>query len=182
MKKNIYKEGFVILYAVIITTVVLVVGVSLMNIITKQLFLSSISRSSKVAYYAALSGRNCAEFWRTATDSNGQRKYFINGDYVSDIKCLGQDDLFYGPTFDTNTGITTFSFNIDNSNGQKSCAIVNVTYDKNKCPSNQTLVFSEGYNVSCSDVPKNPPRLVRSIYRDRVVVSTECPVDTSTLP
>ncbi len=54
------KKGFALLYALLLTGAILVVGVILMNIITKQLVYSSINKQSELAYYyAANSGREC---------------------------------------------------------------------------------------------------------------------------
>ena len=63
------KRAFALLYAVLISGVVLAVGVSLMDIITKQLVFSSISKSSESAYYyAAYSGANCLYYLDSQDD------------------------------------------------------------------------------------------------------------------
>lgn len=54
------NKGFALLYAILLSGAVLVVGVILMNIITKQLIFSSLSRNSETSYYyVANSGREC---------------------------------------------------------------------------------------------------------------------------
>lgn len=193
------REGFVILYAVIITTVVLVVGVSLMNIITKQLVLSSIGRNAKVAYYAALSGRECAQFWIRAQQSGpNPGNYFGKDDpesmddpapwldpsVTSEIKCNGSDPLTTKivppPPVVNHKAVVSFSFDIT-VDGQKSCAIVNVKFDGNNCPQNRLLVVSNGYNAPCADVdtPSSSsnlgPRVVESLYKDKIdLTSSGC--------
>jgi len=65
MKKKIFnnKTGFALLYAILLSGTVLVVGVLLMNIITKQLVYSSIGKNSEMAYYyVANSIRECVYY------------------------------------------------------------------------------------------------------------------------
>lgn len=65
MESNSRQSGFVLLYAVLVTLVVVTVGVIIMNIITKQIVLSSIGKNSQLAAYAAISGVECAKYWRS---------------------------------------------------------------------------------------------------------------------
>lgn len=54
------NKGFALLYAILLSGALLLVGVILMNIITKQLVYSSINKKSEASYYyAANSGREC---------------------------------------------------------------------------------------------------------------------------
>lgn len=89
MTKKIYlKDGFALLYAILLTGAVLVVGVILMNIITKQLVFSSLSRDSEVSYYyVANSGRECLQ-------------YYVNK----------RSELFYTSSFDDETGQSSYAF------------------------------------------------------------------------
>jgi len=58
------RSGFALLYAILLTGAVLSVGVILMNIITKQLIFSSVSRQSETSYYyLANSGRECLVYY-----------------------------------------------------------------------------------------------------------------------
>jgi len=181
------NSGFVIFYAVFITTVVLIVGVSLMNIMTKQLVLSSISRNAKISYYAALSGRNCAEFWKTVQQANGNNPTYFGGKLFDDtwasdptpstITCFnnGFVDLPSDQTIVTDLGggifETSFHFDLILNTNQKACAKVYIYLNKNKideCAADQLLITSEGYNSTCAEIGNNP-RNVRSIYRDKEV-------------
>lgn len=172
-KKN---EGFVILYAVIITTVVLVVGLSLSNIITKQLVLSSISRSSKIAYYAALSGRECADFWKVAQvlDPQYLGGFDDSGAWVppSDsykVQCF--DDQTVSVSYETKSStvhISHFELDLsDSASSQKACAEVYVTFDSAASEANKIIIESDGYNTSCSSISAGG-RVVKSIYRDKI--------------
>ncbi len=75
------KTGFALLYAILLTSVVLLVGVSLMNILTKQIIYSSLNQNSQVAYYAANAGRECLLF-------NHKNHSFVNSNqdpYTGDV-------------------------------------------------------------------------------------------------
>jgi hypothetical protein len=55
--------GFVLLYAVMTSTIVLAVGVSIISIALKQLTISTLGRESQYAFYAANTGAECALYW-----------------------------------------------------------------------------------------------------------------------
>ena len=64
MRLNIKNmKGFVILFAVLLVSITLVIGLSLFNITFKQLVLSSVARDSQFAYFAADSAMDCARHW-----------------------------------------------------------------------------------------------------------------------
>jgi hypothetical protein len=58
--KLINKNGFALLYSLLLAGAVLMIGVILMSIVAKQLVFSSLNRSSETTYYyLANSGREC---------------------------------------------------------------------------------------------------------------------------
>jgi hypothetical protein len=92
-------RGVVILYAVLITTVLAVVGVSLSNIIARQILLSTLDRGSHLAYYAAHGGYQCAKnlnlFNQDGPTAGGALFDFASGDTIScggKSVALGQAD------------------------------------------------------------------------------------------
>lgn len=168
------KRGFVLLYAVIVTTVVLVVGVSLMNIITKQIVISSIGRNAKLAYYAAQTGKQCAEYWLS-----------VDGNYFGRVDESGNEEeiidlnggTFGCPTPPTQSGSETTvlppsgpnvkKFQIDDSENNL-CSLVTVTFTPNSGLPQKVLIEAEGYNASCNNLKTANPRRVKAIYSDRV--------------
>jgi len=58
--KNKKEKGFVILFAILISAVMLLISVGIFNIVQKQSILSSFSRESQKAFYAADSALECA--------------------------------------------------------------------------------------------------------------------------
>jgi hypothetical protein len=65
MRKNILKNdrGVVLLIAVTISSLVLVIGIGIISIITKEIVLSSLNKNSQAAFFAADSGIDCAMHW-----------------------------------------------------------------------------------------------------------------------
>lgn len=57
-------NGFALLLALIISSVVLAIGVSLLNISISQITLSSTARESELAFQAAHAGVDCQWYWR----------------------------------------------------------------------------------------------------------------------
>lgn len=56
-------RGFTLLIAVVLTSVLLAVGLTLLDIALKQITLSSTARQSQYAFYAADSAMECALYW-----------------------------------------------------------------------------------------------------------------------
>jgi len=67
MKKN---NGYTLLFAMIVASIVLALGVSLLTISRKEFILSSSATQSSDAFYAADSGLNCAEYWNGPNGGN----------------------------------------------------------------------------------------------------------------
>lgn len=59
------KMGFTLFVAMIVTSLLLAVGFSISNIILKQILLAGSGKESQIAFYAADSGAECAQFWDT---------------------------------------------------------------------------------------------------------------------
>ena len=66
MKKNFNikkTKGFTLLFAVIISSLLLSIGVAILDLALKQFSLSSTGKNSQVAFYAADNGLECGLFW-----------------------------------------------------------------------------------------------------------------------
>lgn len=63
------RGGFVILYAVLLSTIVLTIGLSLLGILVQQVSLSGTGRESSTSFYVADSGMECALFWDLSADA-----------------------------------------------------------------------------------------------------------------
>lgn len=105
------KKGFALIYAILLTGAVLVVGVILMNIITKQLIFSSVNRNSETSYYyAANSGRECLNHYAAINTRNFYRNR--PGGVVFEpavtISCFGKDIIMVN----SSTNGTKYYYNL----------------------------------------------------------------------
>lgn len=150
------KNGFVVLYAVLVTTVIVAVGLIMSNIMVKQIILSTTGRDSQKAFYAANAGLECVIFWDREYEAFG---YFISGIYENDIyspiECNGQPiDIENGARSDGYKDDITIQFPDTNS-----MAIVSI--DKNTSNPN-SIIISKGYNSTDLSSPRLVQRIIRS--------------------
>lgn len=88
-----YKKGFTIFIAVVVSGLLLIVVLSISNIALKETILSGAGRESELAFYAADSGVECALFWDWRNSSGNPA--FTSP--VQDINC-GVDVDYISPT------------------------------------------------------------------------------------
>jgi type II secretory pathway pseudopilin PulG len=96
-EKRERKKGFTLLYALLVSILVLAVGASMVTISLKQIVLSSSSRESQFAFYASNTGYECALYWdlKGAVEKDGVIKYVFpppgeeNRNDLSNVKCNG---------------------------------------------------------------------------------------------
>jgi Tfp pilus assembly protein PilX len=136
------QKGFVILFAVLISAIILMIGAGVLSISVKETLLSSTARESQLAINAADSGVECALY-----------REFVN----STATCFNQIPT---PTSDG------FDLAISES-GQDTC--VRVTIDRNFNASlnqDEVKVISRGFNVCVNETPlTSDPLLLERVYR-----------------
>lgn len=169
--KNILKNknGYTLLFAVIVSSIVLSVGISILNISRKEFKLAVASRDSVSAFYAADTGFECAL---------NQDNYFATSSTAGiAITCVNQSITMF-PTFPNaspglSDGPGMFTFDLRMGPTSKACANVTVlkyykldTALDSLVPA--TTIESRGYNVgwntgnnTCS--VNSPNRVERAI-------------------
>ncbi len=184
------EKGFTLLFSLLVSTLVLTVGASIISISLRQLVISSTGRDSQYAFYAANTGIECAMYWDLigstlnqtffATSSESVQfsgSFFCQGIDLGDI--LGEPSLpsFFdedNPYFISkgpNSATTGFRLYFDggrSSNtpmGRELPYCVDVTVEKITditAPSikTETVINSRGYNT-CD--PQNPRRIERGL-------------------
>ena len=172
------KKGFTLLFSVLLITLILAVGASIINVALKETILSGVGRESQYAFYAANTGIECAMYWdRLSTLGDGiqfENKYVFAtssasqeiGD-MSSIKCadnvISDVELADGNGWDRDLGAssatTTFGINIPGRT--TSCAFVSVSkvFDSLEDVT-LTSITSRGYNT-CDKT--NPRRIERGL-------------------
>jgi Tfp pilus assembly protein PilX len=159
------NKGFTLLIAVLVSSLLLAIGLSLTDFAVKQLIISSAGRESQFAFYAADTGIECAFYWDFKYGSDTAfATTSASLPPSSGIKCNGQDIAASPWTITSNAtrATTTFAFNFL---PQPYCVIVSI----GKWGST-TTIESRGYNVgtvSGSNCTSSNPRRVERAIRVR---------------
>jgi len=120
------KQGFVLLFAVLVTSIVMAISLGIFSLIIKELKLSGASRESQRAFYAADAGTECAFYWDIH-----ERLFSTTTSNL--IQCAG-DSMSVGGGF-----VSDFVLTFDNG------TCVDVRVDKTN--ESQTVVTSRGHNT-----------------------------------
>jgi hypothetical protein len=78
------NSGFALLYAVLLTGVILTISLGLSSILTKQIVLSSVGANSQKAYYAANTIKECVIHWGIYGGVTGNQDATAFGGWVED--------------------------------------------------------------------------------------------------
>lgn len=186
--KNSFKqkqEGFALLLAIIISSVVLAIGLSILNISINQINLSATARESELAFQTSHAGMDCIWYWRNENAAS----YMALDAVLPPIDCFGRSPQSSGKTtlrsvvaghvnsyqyrfewgtperctnvemvvFNAHSGDLTWTFNNTGvgNNGVKQCSEGNIC----------TVLFSQGYNRSCAELATS----IFSVQRELVV-------------
>ena len=163
------NKGFALLIAVLVSSVVLAVGISMLNITLKEYLFSAIGRESEIAFYAADAGMECALYWDTSTQGG---KFDLTAP-AGNITCTGS--TVATPAGGSSGSQKQFQFEWTSS-GQTVCSKIGITkyYDPTNPVSMGTLgtcavgatctqVEARGYNRPCAGL--NSPRVVERALR-----------------
>ncbi|MFA5838534.1 MAG: pilus assembly PilX N-terminal domain-containing protein [Candidatus Paceibacterota bacterium] len=142
--KSKHSHGFTLLMAMVISSLLLSLGITVFNVTLKELVLSSYGRNSQFAFYAADTGVECALFW-------GIKKNAFSTSSPTNIECDGK-------TIENVGGQSVSIFNI-NFSPDPFCATV--TVDKS---GNRTIIESRGYNTCDVSNARRVERGIRVTY------------------
>jgi len=146
------QKGFAMLFAVLASSIVLAIGLSIFNLTIKELTLSSSGRESQIAFYAADTGAECALYWNFKSSvSIFQPPSLIASstpDPVAQV-CIGKD---IAPTVGTVVGsTTTYIFTLPMAESTGGCASVTVKKIDTVSGIVNTVIDSRGYNTNDCD-------------------------------
>lgn len=151
-KKKTKDSGFTLFVAIIITATLLLISTGIASIAVKENFLTSSSRESQYAFYAADTGAECAIYWDVKNNTGLSAFATSTG---STISCNQDINNPSNPSPSTVGGNTVSTFTMT-FNPDPYCAIVTVT----KANDNTTKIESLGYNT-CD--PANGRRVERAV-------------------
>lgn len=133
--RNKNEKGFVILFAVMISSMLLAIALGVANISLNEIKFGTSAKETNDAFFAADIGAECMLY-----NDKSSNSFEVNG-Y---IKCFGEDEegnpLFPIDFDDAQASILSFAISAFDPEGE-SCALV--TIEKT---ANWTQIFSKGYN------------------------------------
>jgi hypothetical protein len=158
------RRAFTVLFAVIVSSLILALGLGIVAITMKEVRLSGTGRDSQFAFYAADSGSECALYY----DTRGE-EYFATSSYSlpnAEIICNGQKIVATttAPTAEAATSTFRMYMKYNSPVEVVTEPCVDVYVIKGKHPitgSTTTSIDSRGYNTC---VESNPRRIERG-YR-----------------
>lgn len=176
MARNTQESGFALLLAIVIASILLSIGLTILTITVKQLTLSSTARESEIAFHASSAGVECLRFHRDKNVSSSFTNEVTNLGTAPTINCFGltsdtsdiQDQLHSN----SDGYINEFHYEFDWA-GNSRCSQLDMyvmvadggeyTYDygflstavgSKTCPEGGTcnIAIVRGYNRSCTDL------------------------------
>ncbi len=152
------KKGFVLLYAIILTSIILAISLGSANIALKEIKFGTSAKETNEAFFAADAGAECA----LINDKDSSNSFKSSGG-VGYVTCLGANIPLSGT-------YPSFSFILTGLGADSgACAKVTVYKDATTyAPNVRTTITSKGYNfgdASCnSSSPNRVEREVEVIY------------------
>ena len=170
----VQKSGFALLLALIVTSVSLAIGLSLLDVTVKQIALSATARESEIAFQAAAAGMDCLIFARSHYPIDSQ----IDGGTVP-VDCLNKSITVSDTNSDPNTQFFSDQFDWTLPSGQDICvdftmAVIDASLGDETfaepngagvktCVSGRvcTYAYARGYNRDCTEASSGSIFLVQ---------------------
>ena len=184
--KSLFKKfekthrGFVILFTVLISAIILMIGFGIFSIATRETILSGTAREAQFSFYAADAGVECALYYQTHfPEAFNAANNGFSGVQPGTLPKCGTAPL--DGTGGDGTSGNPFQFDVMVDSVQKTCAHV-IVYDSD---SSTRRVISQGYNVCALDSSQVPrPVTTNPLLVERVLDTTfsTAPPATATPP
>ena len=163
-KYPITKKGFVLLFAVVVSSILLSVALGVSNIALKEMIFSTSAKDGNEAFYAADTAAECTLFYDSSSLVDN---VFIGINPIPPTYCNDRQFTFIEKSISDAGFDSTFTFTIYGlGSSGKSCATVTV----NKMNDNsKTKVTSIGYNnsetlTSCIPIAASVQRVIEINY------------------
>jgi type II secretory pathway pseudopilin PulG len=106
--KKIQERGFTLLFAVLVSTLIISISATVISIAIRQTIISGTSRESQYAFYAANTALECVFYWDKIGITNATTSVIfpapgesrLAASELNDVKCLG-GNITTGAGFDT---------------------------------------------------------------------------------
>lgn len=142
-----YSSGFVILFTILIAAIIMVIGLGIYSIASRETVLSGTAREAQYAFYAADAGVECALYAQYLDNTSGNQVAILANPSSGALYCGANNAVIVSG----NGSVTTpYVFNVLVDEDHKTCARVSV-YDSG--PTRR--IISQGYNL-CKSVDATP--------------------------
>ncbi len=149
--KRLSECGFAIIFAVLIGSIFLFLGIFIAHVSFKEIILSSAGKQSETAFFAADTGTECALYWDFRVGGTFPKS--SSESVRSPITCNGTSVPVALEASTATAATSTFTLNFS----PKGCVLVKV----GKTVSGSTVIESRGRNECTSGV--NPSRVERAL-------------------
>jgi uncharacterized protein (UPF0333 family) len=147
-QKNNLQKGFVILFTILISAIILMIGLGIFSIATRETVLSGTAREAQYAFYAADAGVECALY----AESIPQGPLSVLG-YGSQFACGNNTTITISGH---GSELEPYMFNVTMGTGQAmTCAKVSIFDTSTNSGHPARRVIAQGYNVCNPDGTPN---------------------------
>lgn len=146
-------RGFTLLIALVLTSVMLALGVALLDVAYKQILLASSAKQSQYAFYNADSLMECVLYWDQRFNAFGYDAPLAGGS----ISCNNRTVSSYATSVSGSQRTTTFSHTCTTGGTLASVTIY-------KQSSGQTNIFATGFNTCDAASPFRIERGIKTRY------------------
>ena len=178
------KNGYTLLFSIIVASIVLSIAAFILSTSRKQFILSSVARDSTIAVYAADGGTQCVveAFYKGKLATSSSATVVCNGETVSkpfSKLAVGTEDVSMGLYNDGPSGYRKIEQTPQDSPIQfifpnNTCVRIVVTVGFDNVTKEHKVIFdSRGYNIAnsgpCVGTPPSPraiERAIRTLYHD----------------
>jgi Tfp pilus assembly protein PilX len=160
------QSGFTILFAVIVSALVLSIGLSIANITLKQIKISSLGRESQIAFYGADSGSECVLYYDLIEEAFATSSNSNISALPPTISCFNEDAaVIFDPSDPNQANTYAATSTIVFSGTSGICAKIQIGKSDTDMDgfSDKTSILSRGYNV-CTNSGRQLERGIRIRY------------------
>ncbi|MFW0871429.1 MAG: hypothetical protein ACKKL4_03180 [Patescibacteria group bacterium] len=161
------ENGFVILIAVLVSSLLISLGAFIASIAVKELSLSVSGRDSQLAFYAADAAAECALYqdlhiqaFTSSSSAPGPATLLCNSSQTPIVVDSGRSD--------GDTGVSSFEVSFPLNDGDNinfsPYAVVQITKDDIGGPNDKTIIESRGYNVKSTSTTNRVERALEVTY------------------
>lgn len=167
MKHSNHKKGYTLLFAVLLSSLVLSISVSILTISRKELILSASARESQMSFFAADAGIECALYYNNLGQFNIENLDGSVSPNFSNFSCNNTDADDMQASYN-GSGYFYFEFALDQKQTTDPCAKVGVwkeyyDHDEDSLTPEviKTTIESRGYNTCVTLNPRRTERAIR---------------------